>query len=91
MREALKEIPGVSLIEPEGTYLLWLDFRGLGLNSEQLEDFIEHKVRIWLDGGEMFGPEGAGFQRVNMACPRATIAEAMKRLKQAVSDLNSGK
>ena len=91
VREALSEIPGVSLVEPEGTYLLWLDFRGLGLSSEELEDFIEHKVRIWLDGGEMFGPEGAGFQRVNMACPRATVAEAMRRLKQAVTDLNGKK
>ena len=86
-REALKEIPGISLIEPEGTYLLWLDCRGLGLNSQQMEDFIENKARLWLDGGEMFGEEGAGFQRVNIACPRATLAEAFRRLKQAVQSL----
>ncbi len=87
VREALKEIPGISLIEPEGTYLLWLDCRALGLNPEQMEDFIENKARLWLDGGEMFGEEGIGFQRVNIACPRATLKEAMERLKEAVQQL----
>ncbi len=87
VREAIKEIPGVTLIEPEGTYLLWLDCRGLGLNEEQLADFIENKARLWLDGGEMFGPEGIGFQRVNMACPRSVLKEAMQRLKEAACEL----
>lgn len=82
-REAIKEIPGVTLIEPEGTYLLWLDCRGLGLSEEQLADFIENKARLWLDGGEMFGPEGVGFQRVNMACSRTVLKEAMRRLQEA--------
>lgn len=87
VREAIKEIPGVTLIEPEGTYLLWLDCRGLGSNEEQLADFIENKARLWLDGGEMFGPEGIGFQRVNMACSRSVLKEAMQRLKEAACEL----
>ena len=80
LRERLRQ---VRLVEPEGTYLIWLDFRGLGLSTEELERFIVEKARLWLDGGTMFGPSGAGFQRVNIACPRSVLAEAMERLEKA--------
>lgn len=79
-----ENMPGVRLIEPEGTYFLWLDFRKLGLEKEELNRLIIEKAGLWLDAGEIFGSEGAGFQRINMACPRATLEEALKRLAKIV-------
>lgn len=69
----------------EGTYLAWLDFRNLGLGEEKLEEMIVNRARVWFNGGTVFGPEGEGFQRVNIACPRPVLAEALKRLEQAVN------
>ncbi len=77
-------LPQVRLIEPEGTYLIWLDFRGLGLTEAQRKHLILHEAGLWLDSGVMFGKEGEGFERVNIACPRAVLEEACKRLAQAV-------
>jgi cystathionine beta-lyase len=82
-----KHIPEVKLIEPEGTYLLWIDFNRLGLSEEALEDLIVKKAGLWLDGGTMFGPEGLGFQRINIACPRDTLHLALTQLKNAVAEL----
>lgn len=79
-----ENMPGARLIEPEGTYFLWLDFRKLGLEKEELNRLIIEKAGLWLDAGEIFGSEGAGFQRINMACPRATLEEALKRLAKIV-------
>lgn len=76
--------PQIRLIRPEGTYLLWLDMRELGLSGEELETFITEKAGLWLDGGIMFGPEGEGFQRLNAACPRSVLKEALTRLCRAV-------
>ena len=85
VREFLKErIPEVKLIEPEGTYLIWLDFRALGLTEPQREELIVEKARLWLDSGAMCGPDGEGFDRINIACPRATLTEALQRLERAI-------
>lgn len=86
-----KNIPGVTMAEHEGTYLIWLDFNGLGLTAEELEDLIVHQAKLWLDGGTMFGSGGAGFQRVNAACPRKILAEALERIKKAVEETESRK
>ena len=83
------ELPQISLVEPEGTYLLWLDFHDLGLTDSQLDDFIVKQARLWLDKGTMFGPEGEGFQRINIACPRETLKRALNQLKQAIEHLGS--
>lgn len=80
-------LPRVRLVEPEGTYLVWADFRALGLSVHELEDFIVHKARLWLDGGTMFGESGAGFQRFNIACPRAVLQEALERLERAFNEI----
>jgi cystathionine beta-lyase len=77
-------IPGVLLIEPEGTYLPWLDFRGTGLSQDEADDLLINKAGVWLDSGTMFGPEGEGFQRVNIACPRALLTDALDRIAAAV-------
>ena len=83
LREFLEaELPNVRLVEPEGTYLAWLDFSAYGLSQGELDRRVEEGAGLWLDSGTLFGPEGAGFQRVNLACPRATLAEALGRLKK---------
>lgn len=80
----LKEnMPRIKLIQPEGTYLMWLDCRELGMDDESLDDFFTNKAAVGLDKGFWFGSEGSGFMRMNVACPRATLEEALKRLGQA--------
>lgn len=83
-----ENIPQIKLIEPEGTYLIWLDCRGLGLTEEELEELIVHKAKLWLDAGTIFGEGGAGFERINMACPRAVLREAFERLDRAVKEIS---
>ncbi|MDR2140950.1 MAG: pyridoxal phosphate-dependent aminotransferase [Deltaproteobacteria bacterium] len=74
----------LTLIEPEGTYLLWFDCRGLGLSPREINQLIINKAGLWLDDGAMFGPGGEGFQRINIACPRKTLEEALDRLERAI-------
>ena len=78
-----KYLPGVKMTDLEGTYLVWLDFRETGLTVAELEDLILNKARLWLDSGKIFGKEGEGFQRINVACPRATLTEALERIRKA--------
>lgn len=75
-----RDMPGVKMTEPEGTYLIWLDLRGLGLSEEQQENLLVNKARLWLDDGALFGEGGKGFVRINAACPRKILAEALERL-----------
>lgn len=82
-----KNLPQIKLIEPEGTYLVWLDCRGLGLPEEELERLIVNGAKLWLDGGAIFGKAGEGFERINIACPRSILEEALERLKRAVAAL----
>lgn len=81
-----EQIPEIRMRKPEGTYLLWLDFRRLSLTSEELEDLIVRKAGLWLDSGAIFGAYGEGFQRINAACTRATLAEALGRIKNAIKN-----
>ncbi len=74
-------LPQLRMIEPEGTYLVWVDFRGLGMDNDALEDLIVNKAGLWLDSGAIFGGVGEGFQRFNVACPRATLTKALERLE----------
>lgn len=80
-------LPGVTLVEPEGTYLVWLDFSRLGLSDQALDDLIIHKAKLWLDAGTMFGAGGSGFERINIACPRSVVQEALLRIEKAVDGL----
>ncbi len=82
-----ENIPSVRLVEPEGTYLLWLDFRELGLDARQLETFLVQKARIAGNPGHWFGREGAGFARINIACPRSRLLQALENLRSAVEQL----
>ena len=79
-----KKLPDIKVVEPEGTYLLWLDFRALKLSECELEELIIKKAKLWLDSGRIFGVAGRGFQRINVACPRKTLTEALTKLELAV-------
>lgn len=81
-----EKLPDITIVETEGTYLMWLDFRKLGLSESELEDLIVKKAKLWLDSGRIFGTAGKGFQRINVACPRKTLTEALTRLELAVKN-----
>jgi len=81
MRDFLKaNFPEVKVTELEGTYLAWIDFRGTGMSVEELKNLLYEKAKVGFEDGSIFGMEGEGFMRVNLACPRAIVEEAMKRL-----------
>ncbi len=85
MQEYLeKYLPMLHIIQPEGTYLIWVDFRELGLTEQQLEDLIVNRANLWLDSGAIFGPAGEGFERFNIACPRKTLQQALDQLRTAL-------
>lgn len=75
-------LPKIRMINHEATYLVWLDFRKTGLSVDELDNKIIYQSRLWLDSGKIFGKSGEGFQRINVACPRKILEEAMKRLKE---------
>ncbi len=77
-------IPQISVIRPQGTYLVWLDCRKLGLDKRGLKKLMLEDAGIFLDEGFIFGSEGEGFERINIACPRSIIKEALGRMKRAV-------
>lgn len=77
-------IPEIKVIKPEGTYLVWLDCRNLGMNKKELHDFMLDKAKVWFDDGHMFGENGQGFERINIACTKATLKEALDRIKNAL-------
>ena len=85
VRERLARIPGVTLIEPEGTFLLWLDFRALGLAPEALSQFLRERAGWAITHGPAFGDEGIGFGRLNIACPRPRLMAALDRLATAIA------
>lgn len=83
-----KKLPSVRLIEPEGTFLLWLDFSKLGLSDSEIDDIIVNKAKVWLDRGTMFGPEGEYYQRINVATPRPVLEDALNRIANAFKEIH---
>lgn len=75
-----KRLPKIRMTELEGTYLVWLDFRAYGLSDLELNKIIIHKAGLWLDRGSLFGKSGEGYQRINIACPRSILVEALEKL-----------
>ncbi len=83
-----KHMPRIRIIEPEATYLVWLDFRDFGLDTESLKRLLRDVARLALDDGFIFGsPEGDGFERINIACPRAILEKALERMREATEGL----
>jgi cystathionine beta-lyase len=84
IRTRMEGLTGVELIEPEGTFLVWLDFRELGFSADELNNFLRQKAEWAVTRGISFGPEGLGFGRLNIACPRARLERAIDKLEIAV-------
>ncbi len=78
-------LPEIKLVEPQGTYLVWLDCRALKLSDEKLDEHIISRAKLWLDAGTMFGQGGSGFQRINIACPRALLKQALTQLSDSLT------
>mgnify|MGYP000459828074 FL=1 len=87
MKYFKERIPRIKVIKPEGTYLIWLDCRQLGLSAKDLNNFMLKKAGVALDDGDWFGTEGEGFMRINIACPRSVLEEGLKRIERAVNSL----
>lgn len=77
----IKNLPKVKMSKLEGTYLIWLDFKKYGLLDHELDKMILYDAGLWLDSGGLFGKAGEGFQRVNIACPRVILEQALKKLQ----------
>ena len=85
-----ENLPHVEVIQPEGTYLVWLDFRQHNLDGSELRQLIFEQAKVYLDDGFIFGPEGEGFERINIACPRSILVEALERMKRVIDELPPG-
>ena len=83
-RYVKENFPKAKMVEPEGTYLVWVDFSGYGFSNEELEHLMLEEAKLWLDSGIIFGPETAQFERFNVACPRVTVEQALTQLKNAL-------
>lgn len=85
-----EHIPQLEVVRPEGTYLVWLDCRKLRLGKWELKRLMLEEAGVYLDEGFIFGPEGEGFERINIACPRAVLVEALDRIRRAIGGLPAG-
>ncbi len=83
----MKRIPVVKIVQPEGTYLVWLDCRELPLAFKDQTSFFAEQAMVGLNDGQFFGPSGVGFQRINIACPQQILAEGLARIDKAVKSL----
>jgi cystathionine beta-lyase len=85
-----EHLPGITMIEPEGTYLLWLDCRHAGIShafyNVRFHKFLFENARVAVYNGAYFGGGGEGFVRLNFACPRVTLAEGLHRIREALSE-----
>ncbi|PSR04395.1 MAG: cystathionine beta-lyase, partial [Bacteroidetes bacterium SW_11_45_7] len=86
-----KNIPGIDVIVPDGTYICWLDCRALSLSQVELRDLMTNKAKVGLNDGMSFGTGGEGFQRLNFACPGSTLEEGLQRISDAVKGLSQQK
>ncbi|MDR0232317.1 MAG: pyridoxal phosphate-dependent aminotransferase [Dysgonamonadaceae bacterium] len=78
-------LPKIKPVDPQSTYLLWLDFSEYGLTQAELDRKITEGAKLWLNNGTMFGAGGEGFQRINIACPRITLINALEKLEYEFS------
>lgn len=86
MKAAIEErLPKIKVVELQGTYLLWLDFRAYGFSDEELSQKMLQEAKIWVDDGTMFGAGGSGFMRINLATPRVYVEKAIELLERAFS------
>jgi cystathionine beta-lyase len=81
-----QELPTLSVTRLEGTYLVWIDCRSLGRTSDELKDYLYEHGKVWINSGAMYGAEGEGFIRINIACPRQLLLEGLNRIKSCLSE-----
>lgn len=86
-----RHIPEIKVIHPEGTYLVWMDWRDLGMDAKALKPFILEQAKVALLTGDTFGQEGEGFMRLNLATPRALLHEGLQRIEKAINGYREGK
>jgi cystathionine beta-lyase len=79
-----ENLPEARMVEPEGTYLLWVDLRGYCSDHKELQNIMFHRARVALDEGYIFGEEGIGFERINFACPKSILEDCLNRMKKAL-------
>ena len=88
LKDFLQEnFPELKIADLQGTYLAWVDFRPLGFGQDLIEDIIRNKAKLLFNQGYIFGEEGAGFQRINVACSRKLLKLGLERLKQAIDQV----
>lgn len=83
-----EQIPSLKTYKAEGTYFLWVDFRQKGFHKTELETFLQKEAGVWFNQGYIFGRQGEGFVRINIACPRRLLQEALERIRTAISVSN---
>lgn len=92
LRKYMEEnLPQIKVYDMEGTYLVWMDFNALGLDKDELEEFLHMEAQVFFDEGYIFGEEGNGFERMNIACPTKTLMEGLERLSNSIKKLESNK
>ena len=82
-----ERLPEIKTVKPEGTYLMWLDFNGLNIAPEEITDMLIKDAKVAMNDGASFGANGKGFARMNIACPRYMVEDAMARIEKAVKNL----
>jgi len=83
-----QRIPGLKVVQPQGTYLLWLYFRNCGIKTDRLGRFVREDAKVGLESGTQFGCKEEGFERMNIACPRKTLTKALHRIEKAVKSVS---
>lgn len=86
LEQELKTIPQIRFHRPQGTYLMWLNCRSLGMHNQELVEFFAWKAGVAFTGGTFFGPEGDGFVRMNLACTEATLRRALRQIRKALAE-----
>ena len=82
-----ERLPKIKIVKPEGTYLMWLDFNGVGIPQDKIQEFLINEAKVAMNDGGTFGSNGKGFARMNVACPRYMVEEAMSRIEKALKNL----
>ena len=80
-----KNMPKIKVIKPQGTYLVWLDCKELNMGGKELHEFFLKEAKVWFDEGYIFGENGDGFERINIACPRVLLEEGLSRMNRALN------
>ena len=83
--QVAQRLPGIEVSAPEGTYLMWLDCRALGLDDTGLKRLFVQQAGVGMNLGSSFGANGSGFMRLNIGCPRATLEQVIERIQAALS------